>query len=96
MTPALRLVLGDQLSHSIASLKDIDAANDAVLMCEVMAEATYVRHHQKKIAFILSRIRPWPFSRVKLREFSADFSRKTSNRDFSSRIDSPQRPLRYF
>ena len=55
--PALRLILGDQLSHTISSLRGVDAAHDTILMCEVMAEATYVKHHKKKIAFLFSAMR---------------------------------------
>lgn len=57
MAKTLRLILGDQLSHNISSLKDCDRENDIVLMCEVMEEATYVAHHKKKIAFIFSAMR---------------------------------------
>ncbi|MGF9691960.1 cryptochrome/photolyase family protein [Rhizobium sp. 0TCS1.26] len=59
MTPIrhLILILGDQLSTGISSLADADPAQDVVLMCEVMAEATYVRHHKQKIAFIFSAMR---------------------------------------
>lgn len=53
----LRPVLGDQCSHSLASLADIDAARDVVLMVEVMGECTYVPHHPQKIALILSAMR---------------------------------------
>ena len=53
----LRLILGDQLSRNIASLVGVDAQNDIILMCEVRSEATYVRHHKKKIAFIFSAMR---------------------------------------
>lgn len=53
---SLRLILGDQLSPSISSLEDV-ATGDVVLMCEVMEEATYVRHHPKKIAFLFSAMR---------------------------------------
>ena len=53
----LRLILGDQLSHSISSLQDCDPAQDIVLMCEVWDEATYVKHHKKKIAFLFSAMR---------------------------------------
>jgi deoxyribodipyrimidine photolyase-related protein len=53
----LILILGDQLSSDISSLADADPAQDVVLMCEVMAEATYVRHHKLKIAFIFSAMR---------------------------------------
>lgn len=53
----LRLILGDQLDPHIAALKDADKAADLILMAEVMAEATYVRHHKKKIAFLFSAMR---------------------------------------
>ena len=53
----LRLILADQLSASIATLEDTDIANDVVMLCEVMQEATYVKHHKKKIAFLFSAMR---------------------------------------
>lgn len=53
----LILLLGDQLSPEISSLSDFDKARDVILMCEVDAEATYVRHHKKKIAFLFSAMR---------------------------------------
>lgn len=54
---ALRLLLGDQLTRRIASLADLDAEADVVLMVEVAEEATYVRHHKQKIAFLFSAMR---------------------------------------
>jgi len=54
--PNLRLVLGDQLSPTLASLADLKKG-DTVLMAEVAEEAGYVNHHQKKIAFIFSAMR---------------------------------------
>lgn len=57
MSRTLRLVLGDQLTHHISSLSDIDKAGDTVLIVEVIEEATYVRHHKKKIAFLFSAMR---------------------------------------
>ncbi len=53
----LILILGDQLSPSISSLDGVDKEQDTLLLCEVMAEATYVGHHKKKIAFIFSAMR---------------------------------------
>ena len=50
-------VLGDQLSHGLASLRDVDPGDAVVLMMEVAEETTYVRHHQRKIALILSAMR---------------------------------------
>lgn len=52
----LRLVLGDQLSPSIASLADYETG-DLILMAEVRDEASYVPHHKKKIAFLFSAMR---------------------------------------
>ena len=54
---SLRLIFGDQLSQDISSLKDCDKPNDFVMICELMEEATYVKHHKKKIAFLFSTMR---------------------------------------
>jgi len=56
-TRNLILVLGDQLTPTLSSLQDADKARDRVLMAEVADEATYVRHHKKKIAFLFSAMR---------------------------------------
>lgn len=53
----LRLILGDQLSHSVATLAGADKDADVILMCELRAETRYVKHHKKKIAFIFSAMR---------------------------------------
>src|SRR4051812_5006779 len=50
-------VLGDQLTHDLASLKDIDKATAVVLLMEVADETVYVRHHKQKIALIFSAMR---------------------------------------
>jgi len=57
MDGSLILVLGDQLTHSLSSLSAGDKNADRVLICEVHDEATYVRHHKKKIAFLFSAMR---------------------------------------
>ncbi len=53
----LRFVLGDQCSRGLSSLADLDPAQDVVLMAEVDAECTYVKHHKKKIVLVLSAMR---------------------------------------
>ncbi|MDP3417777.1 cryptochrome/photolyase family protein [Falsiroseomonas sp.] len=53
----LRVVLGDQCSEGLSALDGLDAARDVVLMAEVRAECTYVRHHKQKIALVLSAMR---------------------------------------
>jgi deoxyribodipyrimidine photolyase-related protein len=53
----LRLVLGDQLNSTISSLSDADQSLDVIMMCEVLEEATYVKHHKKKLVYIFSAMR---------------------------------------
>jgi deoxyribodipyrimidine photolyase-related protein len=57
MTGCLVLILGDQLTPSLSSLTAARKASDRILMAEVAVEATYVRHHKKKIAFVFSAMR---------------------------------------
>lgn len=53
----LRIILWDQLCIDIASLRGIDKRNDVILFCEVREECTYVKHHKKKLVFLLSAMR---------------------------------------
>ena len=55
--PLLIPVLGDQLSHGLASLSGSDRNDSVVLMMEVRGEATHVKHHKAKIALIFSAMR---------------------------------------
>ncbi len=54
---SLRLILGDQLSRDLATLRGCDKQADTILICEVAEETTYVRHHKKKIAFLFAAMR---------------------------------------
>ena len=53
----LCFILADQLSHDLSSLQGLDPEKDAILMVEVLEEATYVEHHKKKIIFLFSAMR---------------------------------------
>jgi deoxyribodipyrimidine photolyase-related protein len=53
----LVLVLGDQLTPTVAALRVADRERDIVVMAEVMEEATYVPHHPKKIALFFAAMR---------------------------------------
>ena len=53
----LVLILGDQLTPSISSLRSADKRHAHIIMVEAMEEATYVRHHKKKIAFLFAAMR---------------------------------------
>lgn len=55
--PRIILILGDQLTPDIAALREADKSRDVVLMAEVGAEAEYVPHHPKKIAFLFAAMR---------------------------------------
>lgn len=50
-------VLGDQLTHDLASLRQCRPGVDVVLMAEVAGETGYARHHKKKLVLILSAMR---------------------------------------
>lgn len=53
----LILILGDQLNKNISSLRKANKDEDLILMCEVHDETHYVKHHKKKIVFVLSAMR---------------------------------------
>jgi deoxyribodipyrimidine photolyase-related protein len=53
----LRIILADQLSAQLKIVSDANKGRDVFLLAGVMAEATYVRHHVKKIAFLFSAMR---------------------------------------
>ena len=53
----LVLILGDQLSPDMSSLRDMDPDDTLVLMVEIEEETTYVRHHRRKLAYVLSAMR---------------------------------------
>jgi len=71
---ALVLILGDQLSHDVSSLRDFDPETDVILMAEVAQETTYVLHHKQKIAFILSAMRHFA-DELRERSFIVDYCR---------------------
>ena len=70
----LRLILGDQLSHPISALQEIDPAHDVVLMVEVADEARYVRHHKQKLVLIFSAMRHFA-AELEARGFRVDYVR---------------------
>ncbi|MBM9538432.1 cryptochrome/photolyase family protein [Desulfobulbus alkaliphilus] len=68
----LRLILGDQLSDSITSLRDINPASDVVFMAEVNGEITRAPHHKQKIVLILSAMRHFA-RRLQTRGVNVDY-----------------------
>jgi deoxyribodipyrimidine photolyase-related protein len=68
---ALRLVLGDQLTHSLTSLDSYEDG-DVVIMGELYDEASYVKHHKKKIAFLFSAMRHFA-DELKSKDIKVDY-----------------------
>ena len=77
--PNLILVLGDQLTLDLAAIKRADKSKDIIIMAEADAEAEYVKHHPKKIAFIFSAMRHF-----------ADTLKASGWKVLYSKIDDPQ------
>ncbi len=50
-------ILGDQLSHDLASLRAAGRGEAVVVMAEVAEEAGYVAHHKQKLALVFSAMR---------------------------------------
>jgi deoxyribodipyrimidine photolyase-related protein len=51
------VILGDQLSHQSAALRDMDAKQDVVVMMEVCEESTHVPSHIARTVLFLSAMR---------------------------------------
>lgn len=82
-------ILGDQLSHNLSSLRAADKSNDILLFMEVLEEATYVKHHKKKIAFILSAMRHFA-NELRLDGWKVDYvtlSDKRNEGSFTKEVD---------
>ncbi len=54
---SLVIILGDQLTTRMSSLRRADKTQAIVLMAEVADETTYAFHHKKKLVFVLSAMR---------------------------------------
>ncbi|MGB0934547.1 MAG: cryptochrome/photolyase family protein [Alphaproteobacteria bacterium] len=57
MAGVLRVILWDQLCESLEIFEDCNKDSDTILLCETREDATYVKHHKKKIVFLWSAMR---------------------------------------
>ena len=82
----LGLILGDQLTHDLASLRVLDPKVDRLIMAEVRDEATYVKHHKQKIALLFSAMRHFA---QELRDagWKVDYYEYNSQGNFKSLLD---------
>ena len=72
MERALICVLGDQLTHGHGALKDAIPGRDEIVMAEVPAEASYVKHNRHKIVLIFSAMRHFCLE-LRLRGFTVHY-----------------------
>jgi len=79
----LRVILTDQLSHSIATLEKIDPKKDRILMMEAKDELTNVPHHPKKIAFLLSAMRHFS-KELQKKGYAVDYIKWTDKESLGS------------
>ena len=83
MVSRLVLVLGDQLSEVLSALREADREADTVVMAEVMEEATYVRHHPKKIALVFAAMRKFA-AKLEADGWTVAYSQLDSNENAGS------------
>ena len=83
MTNNLCVILGDQLSPNISSLKGFKKKQDKILMMEGFNEAEYVNHHKKKLVLVFSAMRHFA-KELQNRGFSVKYSKiNESKEDFT-------------
>jgi deoxyribodipyrimidine photolyase-related protein len=75
--PILVPILGDQLTRDLASLRGRAKDDTVILMMEVWDEATYVKHHQQKIALIFSAMRHFA-AELEEAGWTVDYARLTA------------------
>jgi deoxyribodipyrimidine photolyase-related protein len=80
---ALCVILGDQLSMKMSSLQAVNKDVDTILMAEVKAEASYVKHHKTKIAYVFSAMRHFAQQLVS-EGYSVEYVKYNDERDNSS------------
>ena len=80
---SLILVLGDQLTDNLPAIANATKTQDTILMAEVREEATYVKHHKKKIAFLFSAMRHFA-QELKDNNYNVDYVTYTDERNKGS------------
>jgi deoxyribodipyrimidine photolyase-related protein len=81
--PILVPVLGDQLTHSLASLRGRAKDDTIILMMEVWDEATYVKHHKQKITLIFSAMRHFA-EELRVAGWTVDYTKLTDTENAHS------------
>ena len=83
----LILVLGDQLSHELSSLRNLKP-DDVVVMMEVRSETDKIHHHRRKIVFLFSAMRHFEVSlRKKCKTEYIKLTDRKNEHDFIKNLD---------
>jgi len=53
----LRVILYDQLTHTLSSLQGCHPGSDLILLCEIIPNIATIKHHKKKIVFLFAAMR---------------------------------------
>ena len=88
------LILGDQLSATVSSIAASDKETDILLLAEVAEEATYVRHHKKKIAFLFSAMRHFA-EELRQAGWTVDYTRFDDDRNSGTIEGEVERALKH-
>ena len=89
----LRFILGDQLNQAISSLDGCNKKTDIILMCEVWDEASYVKHHKKKIVFLFSAMRHFA-NELTTKGYKVDYVKLTNSHNTQSFNGEVQRAIK--
>ncbi len=80
------LIMGDQLSRGVSSLKDARKTKDVIVMGELMDETTSVKHHKKKLILVLSAMRHFA-EELKKDGYKVDYRKLDDDDDIRSFSD---------
>ncbi len=72
------LILGDQLSFDLSSLRQSNQSHDIILMAEVAEETTYAAHHKKKFVLAFSAMRHFA-EKLKAKGWQVDYIKLTDD-----------------
>ena len=76
----IRVILIDQLSETISSLRNTDKNHDVIVMCEDSDELNYIQHHPKKIAFQIASMRHFR-NKLEAEKYTVRYFQKTTLED---------------
>lgn len=93
MPRTLRLILGDQLTHTLPMIQEADPQRDLFILVEVREEVAHVKYHIKKVAFIFSAMRHFA-EELQKRGFKIRYTRISDPRNTNCLLGEITRAIR--